>query len=138
MELRSQITGRTTDESHYLAEIAILRQAKKKKVKLSDGFWNDRVWKKEYQGQLIAAHALLKIFQFSDILKALNSKEANWVFSLRYKGLIDVIHSVKSKREFQESQVKQNTVEIPQINQEELNVIAKPHTKKSLGSKLRD
>lgn len=102
------------DDAKYLTEFVNRRKAKKEKMELSDRYWLDPLWKVEYGKQIIAAQSLLKEFSLEAIIKALNSKEFNWAYSLKCRGLIDVI-----KRE--QAIINKNSVKI-EVKQEEFNV----------------
>jgi len=77
----------------------MLRESKKSGVQLPPKFWNNQDYKKKYKLQLIAALSLLKIFSIQDILDGLRCKEGNWIYSLKFNGLIDIINNEKKRRE---------------------------------------
>lgn len=72
-----------------LAEIMVRREAAKKKIVLPLKFWNTDPWKKKYKQQIIAANALLKIYEPAAIFNALKRKECSWQYSLRANGIND-------------------------------------------------
>lgn len=78
-------------ESKYLAEYMNRRKAKKEKKTLVEKYWNTPEWKTEYIKQIKEATALLRYFSLEAIIAALNTKEFNWAYSLKCKGLIDII-----------------------------------------------
>lgn len=134
--MESKETRVNVDNAKYLTEYVNKRKAKKQKIELPDKYWNLSEWKSEYIGQLKEAHALLRFFSLEAIVSALNSKEFSWVYSLRTKGLIDII-----KRE-QERINRRNLpkIEIP-VNRTEDDVIvkvSKPVAKKTKFEGLDD
>lgn len=98
MGYKSLIDGHDCTAHHYLAELVISREAKKQGTTLPPKFWNLDSWKKKYKLQIIAAHSLLKIFDMQDILNGLRCKEGNWIYSLQYRGLVDIIQNEKNKQ----------------------------------------
>lgn len=83
--------------AQLIAEMMVLRRAAKQRVKLTGHFWNNAPWKKYYGEQIIAANALLKIYDAQAILNALKRKEGSWQYSLRTKGLSDIIQEEQAK-----------------------------------------
>ena len=72
-----------------LAEIMVTREAKKKGIPLVGKWWNEGILKKKYKMQIIAAHALLKVYEPLAILNALKHKKCQWQYSLRADGIND-------------------------------------------------
>ena len=96
-------TGESCTAAQLLAETMVLRRASKQKVKLTGHFWRQEPWRKYYGEQIIAANALLKIFAPQAIFKALKRKECSWQYSLRTKGLSDIIREEQTKFEAEQA-----------------------------------
>lgn len=94
---KSISTGEDCTAAQLLAEMMVLRRAAKQKVKLVGHFWQAQPWKKYYGEQIIAANAILKIFDIQAVLNALKRREGNWQYSLRTKGLTDIIQEESTK-----------------------------------------
>jgi hypothetical protein len=84
-------TGEECTAAQLIAEITIIRRYKKKNQTLPHKFWNEPLWKKEFKTEIIAAHALLRVYQEDAIVKAVKSKNAEWITSLRIKKLVEYI-----------------------------------------------
>ncbi len=73
----------------FIAEMMCVRIAFKQKKILSEKFWNQPVWKREFQHQIIAVNALLKVYSPTAILAALKCKP--YIYNLRAPWFIPVI-----------------------------------------------
>jgi len=91
------------DEAKQLADFVCQRRAKKEGKQLGPNYWNSVLWKKLYQEQIVAAHALLKVYPYCSILSALKHKDISWVYSLRSKQIIpyikDEVNRIESVQE---------------------------------------
>lgn len=130
---KSISTGDDCTAAQLLAETMVLRRASKQKVKLTGHFWRQEPWKKYYGEQIIAANALLKIFSPQAIFKALKRKECSWQYSLRTKGLSDIIQEEETK--FQAEQERLDKSSEREFNTATTTKIVS-HGKESLRSKL--
>ena len=88
----SPSTGEYCTCAQYIAEIMCTRMAQKE----NEGtqaykFWNTKKWKKTYSYQIILANRLIKKFDCSAIIKAINSNQLKHVYSLGYPKLDQVI-----------------------------------------------
>jgi hypothetical protein len=116
-----------------------MNKARRQKVSLSPYFWKDKLWKKDYGSQIMAANSLLKIFKFTDIVITLKDKDNLWITSLRTKGLEDKIAATKIRRERKEQFAKESEKEKIETKTTQIQVpneIVKPQAKKTLGSLL--
>lgn len=124
---KSLIDGHECQPYHYLAELVLVREAQKHGETLPPKFWQLDAWKKKYKLQIIASHSLLKLFDMQDILDALRSPKANWIYSLSYRGLPDIINTfVKSREKARVVRQDMKNVELDIDNSQE--TIAKPRT----------
>lgn len=66
----------------YVAEVMCSKKAAFDKIKLSNKFWQDIYWNKEFLKQLRAANTLHLIYSTEVILKAVNDREFGKSYSL--------------------------------------------------------
>ena len=107
----SPSTGEYCTCAQYIAEIMCNRMAQKE----NEGtqaykFWNTKKWKKTYSYQIILAHRLIKKFDCSAIIKAINSKELKHVYSLGYPKLDQVI--LKYQKIIEQQKADSTTINI--------------------------
>lgn len=132
----SRLTGKETKASQFLTEIAVKRQADKQRKFLSAQFWKDPLWKTVYTQQIAAASRLLRFYSVEEILTALESKEGNWIYSLSFKGLVDIINKYKTVKKIETAKIEEHTIVV-----DENNITQKPKVlpnKKSTINRLRD
>lgn len=129
----SRYGGGHITAAQYLAELMCERIAKKNKKELVPHFWKTSLWKQTFCSQLLAANALLKLYEIKAITLAL--KENLHALSLRTKFLDPII---KDKQE----RLNREAAATPQVIErvEPTNPFpAKPFIeKKSILDKLRD
>lgn len=122
----------------YLAKLMCERKAKKEKIPISPGYWNDKDWQKFFKEQIIAANALLKIYPFEVISASVKTKKMDWVYSLRYPGLkqvlIDENAKYEKKIEFARKKEENSKPKAEIIQTEQAPIIV--NDKKSLGNRL--
>ena len=99
--------------AQYLAELMCERQAEKNKKELPKQFWNLPHWSKKFKSQLFAAYGLLKLYDEVAIIKAVKSKEAKRIYSLRAPILDDIIKE------------QQRILELDKIKAKDIEVIRK-------------
>ena len=134
----SRFSGHETSPSHFLVEIAMMRKAVKDKKTLPQNFWNSPLYKNEYKLQIVKASNLLKYFSLEDIVRGLESKDGSWIYSLSYKGLIDIIKKHQSLNKIEVRQVEKSNAVILDINPDNANIAPKSAPpKKSTINKLR-
>ncbi len=126
-------TNEPCTAAQLIAEMMVLRRAAKQKVKLVGHFWQEQPWKKYYGEQIIAANALLKIFNPQAILNALRRKDGGWQYSLRTKGLSDIIQEEATKLATKEANLARSS-EREFSDATTTTVVS--HGKQSLRSKL--
>ena len=83
----------------YLADIMCKRKGKKENKPTPPGYWNSDEWQLYFKQQILGANRLLKVYPFEVIISVLNSKKANWVFSLYYPGLNQLLADENHKYE---------------------------------------
>jgi len=92
--------------AQYLAELMCERQAEKNKKELPKRFWNLPHWTKKFKSQLFAAYGLLKLYDEAAIIRALKSKEARYIYSLRAPTLDDIIKEQQHMLELDKAKAK--------------------------------
>lgn len=130
----SPSTAEYCTASQYIAELMVTRLAHHKCINLPYKFWNTPEWKKLFKQELIKANALLKIYEPEAIIGVLHRKENEWIHSLLYPRLNDMILEEQRKLDLIESRVD-NTIE---FTKETITQPLKPFGKKSKISKLRE
>lgn len=74
--------GKQVSAGQYIAEIMCEKFAKTKGKELSIQFWKNKDWAKHFKLQLFKAQSLLKLYSPTAIIKAINSKDAKYIYSL--------------------------------------------------------
>ena len=92
--------------AQYLAEFMCERQAQKNKKELPKRFWNLPHWTKKFKSQLFAAYGLLKLYDEVAIIRAVKSKEARYIYSLRAPTLDDIIKEQQRMLELDKAKAK--------------------------------
>lgn len=98
MKLPSKYTDKEITPAQYLAELMCSRKYNKQGVILPRKFWSDERYRKEFLFQKRNADQLLAIYEFHDILSALNDKRGLSIHSLSAKWLDPVIKEYAAKR----------------------------------------
>lgn len=138
MEFKSPTSNITVGPAQYITELILINKARRQKLSLPAYFWKDKLWKKDYGSQIMAANSLLKIFDIFDIIETLKQRENLWINSLRTKGLEDKIQAVKIRRERTEAYIKESQALKPEPKPQVVipTEAIKPQAKKTIGSLL--
>ena len=83
--------GKTVSAAQYITEIICEKKAKKDKKDLHYRFWVSPEWEKYYRNQIASAHALLKKYSDTAIIRGLNNSKAEKIYSLRAPHLPPII-----------------------------------------------
>lgn len=89
--------GKQITAAQYITEIICERKAKNTKKDLHYRFWTNKLWEKFYKDQIASAHKLLKKYEDTAIIRALNSDKAQKIYSLRAPFLIPIIEQEQQK-----------------------------------------
>lgn len=89
--------GKQITAAQYITEIICERKAKNTKKDLHYRFWTNKLWEKFYKDQIASAHKLLKKYEDTAIIRALNSDKAQKIYSLRAPFLIPIIEQEQEK-----------------------------------------
>lgn len=118
--------------AQYITEIICEHKAKKEKRDLHFKFWTNKEWSKYYRDQIATANKLVTKYSPQAIIKALNEKRAEQIYSLRAPHLIPMI-------EQQEEIIKNENKTISQnFDRSEKKTYYRNNSNKSLLSKLKE
>lgn len=123
--------GKTVSAAQYITEIICERKAKNSKQDLHYRFWATKSWAAYYRNQIASAHKLLSKYSDVAIVKALNSKKAEKIYSLRAPHLIPIIE------EEQKNLLLRNEAISIDIDRTEKTVFRQEKITKNIISKLK-
>lgn len=125
--------GKSVSAAQYITEMICEKKAKKEKRDLHYRFWVSPEWEKYYRNQIASAHALLKKYPDTAIIRGLNNIKAEKIYSLRAPHLPAIIEQEQAILE------KQNQSLTKPLERPE-NIEFGQHitNKKSIISKLKD
>ena len=83
--------------AQYITEIICERKAQRDKADLHYRFWLRPEWELYYKNQIASAHAMLKKYPDTAIVRALNSSKAAKIYSLRAPHLPAIIEEEAKK-----------------------------------------
>jgi hypothetical protein len=83
--------GKSVSAAQYITEIICERKAQIDKQDLHYKFWTTKAWAAYYRNQIASAHKLLAKYSDTAIVRALNHKAAEKIYSLRAPHLIPII-----------------------------------------------
>jgi hypothetical protein len=83
--------GKTVSAAQYITELICEHKARIEKLDLHYRFWTNKEWSKYYRDQIATANKLLKKYTPKAIVRALNDKKAEKIYSLRAPHLIAII-----------------------------------------------
>lgn len=124
--------GKEVTAAQYITEIICEHKAKKNNKDLHYKFWTTKEWAKYYRDQIATANKLVKQYDESAIIRALKSKPAENIYSLRAPHLIAMIETAKEEIE------KQNKTLTQTYDRSEQKQYLNNHRQKSLISKLKE
>lgn len=123
--------GKMVSAAQYITEIICEKKAKLNGQDLHYRFWTSKKWSVYYRNQIGSANKLLLKYSETAIVKALNTKEAEKIYSLRAPHLIPII---EQQAKILEAQNKSLTLEFDRKE----NKTFKKNTTKGILSKLKD
>lgn len=97
--------GKQVTAAQYITEIICERKAKNSKKDLHYRFWTNKLWEKFYKDQIASAHKLLKKYSDTAIIRALNSDQAQKIYSLRAPFLAPIIDQEEQKLQSQNQEL---------------------------------
>lgn len=118
--------------AQYITEIICENKAKKDKLDLHYRFWTNKTWETYYRNQIASAHKLLKKYTAKSIIKALRSKPAEKIYSLRAPHLIPIIEQEQKNLESENKELSLD------IDRSDKKTYRKNTNKSNIISKLKD
>jgi len=91
--------GKDVSAAQYITELICEHKAKLDKLDLHYKFWINKEWAKYYRNQIATANQLLKKYNPKSVIRALNDKRAEKIYSLRAPHLIAIIEQYDSVKE---------------------------------------
>ena len=129
---KHQTTGDYCTCAAYIAEVMCIRNAEfKNEGSLPYKFWNKKPWNWTFKRQLIIARGLLKKYNETVLVKAINAPECKKIFSLNNQRIKTAIK--KYQRIFEKESQTQEDLEVKQHAQHR----KKTYVKQSKLNKLR-
>jgi hypothetical protein len=83
--------GKDVSAAQYITELICEKRAKMNNQDLHYRFWTTKAWAVYYKNQIASAHKLLNKYSDIAIVKALNGKGAEKIYSLRAPHLVAMI-----------------------------------------------
>ena len=83
--------GKTVSAAQYITELICEHKANIEKLDLHYKFWTNKEWSKYYRDQIATANKLLKKYNPKAIIRALNDRKAEKIYSLRAPHLLAII-----------------------------------------------
>jgi len=125
--------GKLVSAAQYITEIICENKAKLTGQDLHYRFWANKTWSAYYRNQIGTANKLLEKHSETAIVRALNTKEASKIYSLRAPHLIPI---KEQQEQILESQNKSLTLEFDR--KEDKTYKTSENSKKGILSKLKD
>lgn len=89
--------GKSVSAAQYITELICEHKAKIDKKDLHYRFWVNKEWAAFYRNQIATANKLVKKYDPSAIIKAINNKRSERTYSLRSPYLIKIIDQEQKK-----------------------------------------
>ena len=89
--------GKSVSAAQYITELICEKKAKQDHLDLHYKFWVNPVWSKYYRNQIGSANKLLKTYSPKAIIKALQDKKTDRIYSLRAPHLVPIIQQYESQ-----------------------------------------
>lgn len=124
--------GKEITAAQYITEIICENKAKKNNKDLHYKFWTTKEWSAYYRDQIATANKLVKKYNESAIIRALKSREAQNIYSLRAPHLIPMIQQAE------DAISKENKTLTNVYDRSEQKQYLTNNNKKSLISKLKE
>jgi hypothetical protein len=89
--------GKSVSAAQYITELICEKKAKQDRLDLHYRFWINPIWSKYYRNQIGSANKLLKTYSPKAIIKALQDKKTDRIYSLRAPHLIPIIQQYQDQ-----------------------------------------
>jgi len=125
--------GKTVSAAQYITELICEHKATIEKLDLHYRFWTNKEWSKYYRDQIATANKLLKKYSAKAIIRALNDKKAERIYSLRAPHLLAIIDYHETLLGSENTELKEN------IDRSEKKTFRhKTNTKQGILSRLKE
>lgn len=124
--------GKEVTAAQYITELICENKAKKEKRDLHYRFWTNKEWSRYYRDQIATANKLIAKYSEQAIIRALKTKEAEKIYSLRAPHLIPIIDQQQSILEVENKELSQS------FDRSTNKTYGRNTTQKSLLSKLKE
>jgi hypothetical protein len=126
--------GKEVSAAQYITEVICEHQAKRNKLDLHYRFWVSPEWSKYYRNQIASANKLVIQYHPKAIVRALNDKRAEKIYSLRAPHLLPII------QEYQAQVIAEINVQNPTavIERKDKPSYRQSHNKTNIFSKLEE
>lgn len=124
-------SGKQVSAAQYITELICERKAAMDKKDLHHRFWLNKEWSRFFRDQIASAHKLINKYGDRAVVRALNNKKAERIYSLRAPHLPGIIEYERKLLESENTKLSQT------YNREEKKTYRKPVIKNSI-SKLKD
>jgi hypothetical protein len=123
--------GKTVSAAQYITEIICEKRAKKINKDLHYRFWLNKDWAAFYRNQIATANKLLLEYSDTAIVKALNNKKSDGIYSLRAPHLKPIIDH---EQKLLDASNKNLTLDLQRLEQKSY----RKSNHKNILSKLKD
>lgn len=83
--------GKDVSAAQYITELICEHKARIEKLDLHYRFWTNKEWSRYYRDQIATANKLLQKYSPKAIIRALNDKKSEKIYSLRAPHLLPII-----------------------------------------------
>lgn len=126
--------GKEVSAAQYITELICEHKARMDKLDLHYRFWTNNKWSRYYRDQIASANKLLTKYDAKAIIRALNDKKAEKIYSLRAPHLTAIIE------QYQQMLVVEQSTENKQIeiNRPDQATFRTKNQSKNIISKLKE
>ena len=124
--------GKMVSAAQYITELICENRAKFIKEDIGFKFWTNKKWSKFYRDQIATANKLLTKFSDKAIIRALNNKKAEKIYSLRAPHLMPIIEDEQSSLEIENTKINKT------YDRSEDKTFVKQSNNRSKLSRLKD
>jgi hypothetical protein len=126
--------GKEVSAAQYITELICEHQAKRNQLDLHYRFWVSPEWSKYYRNQIASANKLVAQYHPKAIVRALNDKRAEKIYSLRAPHLLPIIQEHQNQIANETSSPKHGSL----IERKEKPSYRQSHNKTNIFSKLEE
>lgn len=124
--------GKQVSAAQYITEVICEHKAKIDGLDLNYKFWISKEWDLHYRSQISSANKLLKKYSASAIIKALNDKKSEKIYSLRAPHLLPIIEK------YEKILASQNLDFTKEIDRQDHKTHRRDKQKQNIISKLKE